>query len=68
MDPASSIPKISKSLPVPEYRENPFDHPMEDLAKHQRDEQEAKKEKAKKDEEHHSGNDPNLGHILDVDG
>lgn len=68
MDPASSIPQVPKPIPVPEYRDNPFEHPLNDQSQHKKREELTDEEKRKKEQEHHGGNVPGLGDHIDIDG
>lgn len=65
MDNVNAIPKITKSIPVPEYQEDHFSQAgaFKDLLS-----DDEKKEKKESEEKHHLGNDPDLGNVIDIDG
>lgn len=65
MDSINAIPKITKSIPVPEYQESPFAD--SDVFQDQLSDKE-KKKKEETSKEHQMGNDPHLGKIIDIDG
>ncbi|TNE73797.1 hypothetical protein EP331_03415 [bacterium] len=64
VDSSSNIPHVGKAVSVPEYKENPFDKDR----RNQKDENHQQKEnKAEENLAHHGGDDPDLGHIIDIE-